>query len=185
VHQLIASALVRAVTCTALAAATAGCSAGETRTAVPSVSAQNAVEASLLPTAADALPSFGFDEFQALGTQLNGVPVVVNIWSSWCGPCKTEAPVLAAASRRHGSEVQFVGVDILDDRGAAADAIRKSGWRFPSVFDPKGEIRNRLGFVGQPETLFYDASGSLDSTWIGTITREEIEKRIAAIASGA
>jgi thiol-disulfide isomerase/thioredoxin len=149
------------------------------------VTAINATDASLLPTAADALPAFDFDKFEDLGAQLDGVAVVVNIWSSWCGPCRTEAPVLAAAARKYRASVQFLGVDILDDRADAASFILAHGWTYPSVFDASGEIRDQLGFVGQPETLFYSAGGHLVSTWIGPIPDDEMQRQIQAIAGGA
>ena len=89
-----------------------------------------------------------------------GTPVLVNIWASWCGPCRQEAPFLAAANRTYGDRVRFVGVDILDERGSARDFIRASGWTYPSVYDPSGAIRDALGVIGQPATLFYDADGT-------------------------
>ena len=166
-----------------LVVAAAGCSSNEDADAAkPALSAVNAKQAPLLPDEADALPDFDFAKFEALGAQLNGVPVVVNIWSSWCGPCRTEAEVLAAAAATYGTKVQFLGVDILDDRGDAAAFIRAHGWSYPSVFDHSGEIRDKLGFVGQPETLFYDATGDLVATWIGPIPDDEMHRQVNAIA---
>src|SRR5438105_4697962 len=74
---------------------------------------------SLLPPSPTALPSFTPAAFGQLLAQLHGTPVVVNIWASWCGPCKQEAPVLAAAARTYRGKVQFLGVDIQDQRPAA------------------------------------------------------------------
>ena len=148
-----------------------------------SLRAVNAADAPLLPDTVDELPAFDFDHFELLGSQLNGVPVVINIWSSWCGPCRDEASALAAAAQEHGDDVQFLGVDILDHRDDAASFIRHYGWTYPSIFNASGDIRDRLGFVGQPETLFYDTSGHLVSTWIGAATADRLEQQIAAIAA--
>src|SRR5881628_2985958 len=64
--------------------------------------ATNATVASLLPTTVSGLPSFDFGTFEQLLYQLRGTPVVVNIWASWCGPCRDEAPVLVDGAQRYG-----------------------------------------------------------------------------------
>lgn len=138
----------------------------------------------LLPATATALPSFDLATFQALLVELRGRPALVNIWASWCGPCRDEAPHLRAAHEEYGDRVQFLGVDILDARGDARAFIEEFGWTYPSVFDVTGAIRDGLGLVGQPVTLFYDAEGQLVDTWIGPLTlgalRERLESLVAA-----
>jgi thiol-disulfide isomerase/thioredoxin len=134
----------------------------------------------LLPSDRLELPRFTFGQFEALLAELRGRPVVVNIWGSWCPPCMVEAPDLAEVSRAFEGRVQFVGVDILDDREAAQEFILRFDWPYPSVFDPAGEIRDRLGFFGQPITVIYDRRGDVAFEWAGTVTadllREEIRK---------
>jgi cytochrome c biogenesis protein CcmG/thiol:disulfide interchange protein DsbE len=129
----------------------------------------------LLPSAAADLPSLDYAGYQQLLAQLEGMPVIVNIWSSWCGPCRDEAPMLAHAAVAHQGVAHFLGIDILDDRGAATAFIERYRWTYPSVFDAPGAIRDELGFIGQPETLFYDARGDLASVWIGPLTSGALE----------
>jgi len=145
------------------------------------VPALNATRAPLLPTGASALPQFDFATYRDLLGQLKGTPVVVNIWAAWCAPCRAEAPDLAAASRSYGSRVQFLGVDILDSRSSARSFMAEYGWTYPSVFDPAAEIRNGLGFVGQPDTIFYDARGRIAMTWQGPLTPEALQKGLRRI----
>jgi len=149
----------------------------------PGPQARNAATAALLPTHLYQLPSFDFSTYQALLGQLRGAPVVVNIWASWCGPCIVEAPHLADAAKRYGDRVQFVGVDILDQRGPAVDFIRQYGWTYPSVFDATGAIRDQLGILGQPATLFYDADGKLAARWSGALTPDVLSTDIDKILS--
>ena len=134
----------------------------------------------LLPRDRLDLPDFPFEQFRALLAELQGRPVVVNIWGSWCPPCQVEAPDLARVAREFQGRVQFVGVDILDDRRAARGFILRFDWPYPSVFDPTGEIRDRLGYFGQPITVIYDGRGDVAFEWTGTVTddllREEIGK---------
>jgi thiol-disulfide isomerase/thioredoxin len=173
-----------AVACLVMAMAAGACTSlgpdaqEEQRTPVP---ARNAAQAPLLPTDASALPEFDFATFQRLLDQLKGTPVVVNIWAAWCGPCRAEAPDLASASRSYGARVQFLGVDILDTRAAARAFMAEQGWSYPSVFDPTAAIRDGLGFVGQPDTVFYDAKGRIAMTWQGPLTAETLTMGIDRI----
>lgn len=133
---------------------------------------------SLLPEERLELPEFDFETFRALLRELRGAPVVVNIWGSWCPPCIVEAPDLARVAREFEGEVQFIGVDILDDRRAAQDFILQFDWPYPSVFDPDGEIRDRLGYVGQPITIIYNRRGEVAFEWTGTVTADLLRAEI-------
>jgi thiol-disulfide isomerase/thioredoxin len=85
-----------------------------------------------------------------------GKPVVVNIWASWCSGCNEEADELARVAAAH-SEVAFLGINFQDSREGARDFYREYGWRFPSIYDPRGEIAYGLGLQGTPTTIFLDA----------------------------
>lgn len=175
-----------------IAVATAGCATrGAGDAASPTVAgerreAENAAEAPLLPTDVFALPAFTFERYETLLDQLRGTPLVVNMWGSWCPPCRDEAPMLAAAHEEFGEQIQFLGIDIQDDRAGAIAFIREFGWRFPSVVDPAwpSRFRSELGFLGQPNTLFYDASGELVSTWQGPLTEAALRDGIDRILPG-
>jgi thiol-disulfide isomerase/thioredoxin len=152
---LVALALV-GVACTHAPSPTTTNTGGE---AFPSPRALNATRTPLLPTDRYALPQLDYGQFRTLLGQLRGTPVVVNVWASWCGPCRVEAPHLAAAARKYGDRVQFLGIDIQDQRTPARQTIRDFGWPYPSVFDPTQEIQHGLGFFAQPVTLFFDRTG--------------------------
>lgn len=173
-------AIASAVIAMAVSACTgvSGDVGGGDRTPVP---ARNAAQAPLLPTDASDLPAFDLPTFQRLLAQLKGTPVVVNIWAAWCEPCRAEAPDLATASRSYGSRVQFLGVDILDTRSSARAFMAEYGWSYPSVFDPTAEIRNGLGFVGQPDTVFYDVNGRIALTHQGPLTPSALSMGIDRI----
>ena len=173
-----------AVTAFALLAAACSSGAGGPVAAgspFPSPSALNAARAPLLPTDRFALPTFDYSTFTTLLSQLKGTPVVVNIWASWCGPCRIEGPHLAAAAHRYGQQVQFLGVDILDQRGPAQSFIREFGWPYPSLFDPTGDIRDHLGFVGVPVTVFFDRQGHRVAVSAGAISSEQLATDVQKI----
>jgi thiol-disulfide isomerase/thioredoxin len=136
---------------------------------------------SLLPLTPTALPEFDPSRFQQLLAQLRGKPVVVNVWASWCGPCIVEAPGLARVARDYQGRVQFLGVDVLDQRGAARAFIRKYGWTYPSVFDPSGAIRDDLGFLGQPVTIVFDSTGKRTFAVSGAVDESQLRKELSAL----
>ena len=142
--------------------------------------ARNAATASLLPTHVAELPTFDVETYRRLLTQLRGTPVVVNIWAAWCGPCRAEASLLHGASQTYGDRVQFLGVDILDSLGGARGFIEEHGLAYPSIFDPSGAIRDSLGMIGQPVTIFYDAGGNVVSTWEGQLSKDALDEGIRA-----
>jgi len=133
------------------------------------------------PTADLALDPSGFRQ---LLSQLRGKPVVVNIWGSWCGPCRAEAPVLAAAAKTYGDRVQFIGVDVLDHIGLARAFIRQYGWTYPSVFDPTGRIRDSMGLIGQPHTVVISPTGGR-FVLSGPATEADLRSAIESALGGA
>ena len=108
------------------------------------------------------------DDFLA-SLEGSGRPAVVNVWASWCLPCRSEAPLLAAAARTHGEEVRFVGVVVEDDAGPAGRFVEEFGLDFEHWFDPDRRIPARLGGVGVPITYFVDAGGEIRSTHLGVL----------------
>jgi thiol-disulfide isomerase/thioredoxin len=135
----------------------------------------------LLPSDRLALPQYDLATFRALLTELRGTPVVVNVWGSWCPPCMEEAPDLAVVSKEFDGRVQFLGIDILDEREAARDFIIKYDWQYPHVFDPGGAIRNGLGYIGQPVTVIYDKDGDVAFEWNGVIDAKRLRDGIRKV----
>lgn len=164
----------------ALAAALPACTASSepapSRTGSPAV---NAAAGSLLPTTVDELPEMDVAGFDELRGQVRGTPLVVNLWASWCDPCQAEGPDLSAAADRYGDRVQFLGVDVQDNRpDAVSKFIHRFGLSYPSVFDVPGTIMNDLGIVGPPATFFYRADGTLLRSIPGQITAEDLDRGI-------
>jgi cytochrome c biogenesis protein CcmG, thiol:disulfide interchange protein DsbE len=141
----------------------------------------NAAQVPLLPTALDTVPEMGVAQFQRLMEQLRGTPVVLNIWASWCGPCREELPHLVAAARRYGTHVQFLGIDVKDSLGPAQARIKEFGIPYPSVADPDGAIQASLQFLGPPDTIFFDARGLAKTTISGPIDSAQLQREIRAI----
>jgi thiol-disulfide isomerase/thioredoxin len=104
----------------------------------------------------------GAEAYEKRIAALRGYPVVVNVWASWCGPCREEFPVLQDLSARYGKRVAFVGIDKEDSEDAAATFLREEPVPYPSYSDPDGEIADSIGASrGVPDTAFYDSTGEL------------------------
>jgi cytochrome c biogenesis protein CcmG, thiol:disulfide interchange protein DsbE len=103
----------------------------------------------------------GTDAYEARIAALRGYPIVVNVWASWCGPCRLEFPTFQRASAAYGKRVAFLGVDSQDSEGHAKDFLSETPVPYPSYSDPDEEIANELGAFGLPATAFYDREGEL------------------------
>jgi cytochrome c biogenesis protein CcmG/thiol:disulfide interchange protein DsbE len=117
--------------------------------------------------------------------QLEGKPVVVNYWATWCLPCKNEMPHIVDFAKRFEGRVEFVGVNVQDNAEAAADFVKEYGMTFRSIADPKGEIRRAERLLGLPATQFYDAEGELAFLKQGEIKRDELEEKIEDVLAAS
>jgi len=111
-------------------------------------------------------PNFDLPSLEGAGTvrlaALRGKVVVVNFWQSSCLPCKQEMPRLEAAARRYAKNTVFVGVDLVDSKGAARAFAKRYGATYPLVFDGNGVTVAPWGVAqGTPQTFFVDRRGRL------------------------
>ena len=105
------------------------------------------------------------------GARLGGLrgPMVVNVWGSWCGPCKKEIPALRAFYERAKDKVELIGVDVEEanfDDGRIF--VERNGITWPNLYDPDGRSREYFG-LGVPVTWFIAADGSVAYKHIGII----------------
>jgi cytochrome c biogenesis protein CcmG, thiol:disulfide interchange protein DsbE len=101
----------------------------------------------------------GREALRARLRELRGHPVVVNVWGSWCGPCRVELPLLQRASLDWGKRVAFLGVDSKDNREGARRLLADIPVTYPSYEDPDAKIFTGYKLLGAPSTIYYDASG--------------------------
>lgn len=117
--------------------------------------------------------------------ELRGTPYVLNIWASWCVPCREEAPELERAWKRerlHG--VLFVGLDQQDVRTDANDFMNHFGVDYLNLRDPTNATSRRYGATGIPETYFVSARGDVVNHVTGVVTRSQLRAGIAAAVAG-
>jgi cytochrome c biogenesis protein CcmG, thiol:disulfide interchange protein DsbE len=104
----------------------------------------------------------GADAFEQRLAGLEGHPVVVNKWASWCGPCRAEFPHFQRQVLRHGKRVAFIGVNSTDNDGQAEDFLERYPVPYPSYKDPDQKVAAVFdGVAAFPTTAFYDSKGKL------------------------
>jgi thiol-disulfide isomerase/thioredoxin len=119
-----------------------------------------------------------------------GKVVVVNVWGSWCGPCRAEAPMLAQASRElAGKGVVFLGIDSRDPSKDAAKAfVRRFDIPYPSLYDQQGATL--LAFHGTltpnavPSTVVVDPQGRVAGSVLGNLSRTTLDDLVEDARSG-
>jgi len=107
--------------------------------------------------------------------RLRGKPVLVNLWASWCAPCRKEMPVLLDADERFGDRVQFVGVDTQDAASPAAEFLQDFGVNYPQLADPDAELLKQLRIPGLPVTLILGPDGTVLDKHIGAFEGTTLE----------
>src|SRR5215213_11210529 len=104
---------------------------------------------------------------------LKGYNVVVNKWASWCGPCRTEFPLLQSQAVLRGKKIAFIGVNSGDSVDPARRFLRASPLPFPSYLDPDEDIAKSIRApANYPVTVFFDRRGRLSYVHQGAYRRE-------------
>ncbi len=127
------------------------------------------------------LPQVTGEELSAL-VEESAEPMVVNVWASWCVPCRSEAPLLRRAAEQSG--IRFIGLNVRDDQEGARGFIAEF---FPNApiehyFDPGGDIPVSLGGTrGVPITFFYAPGGELVNVHLGVIDERTLALQLDEI----
>ena len=139
-----------------------------------------------LPTVSG--PTLGSN--QTISSQdYRGKVVVINVWGSWCPPCRKEAPDLQAASVETKEIAQFVGITSKDYDPAPAEAfVRSFKITYPSIYDPTGKVL--LAFAGElppsaiPSTMIIDREGRLAVRVLSEVSKITLVDMINDVANG-
>jgi thiol-disulfide isomerase/thioredoxin len=129
-----------------------------------------------IETGKKAIPLDCLDESSVIDLASIKGPVLVNVWGSWCGPCKDEMPIFVDFYSKHSKSVGLIGISVEEaDIQDARDFVKEYGITWPNLYDADGSTRATLG-MGVPITLFIDEKGEITYRKIGVVTTiEELE----------
>ncbi|MFH7595027.1 TlpA disulfide reductase family protein [Streptomyces racemochromogenes] len=120
-------------------------------------------------------------------TALKGKVVVLNVWGSWCPPCRAEAPYFAKVSKElgdAGKDVAFVGINTRDTSTQNAAAFEQNfGITYPSLYDPDGKLmlrfpKNTLNPSAIPSTVVLDKEGKIAARTLAAVNEEQLRSMI-------
>ena len=165
-----------------VAAVAAGCTAEAKSTDTPSPFADcqglTGAPVPSAPTLPDLrLPCFTGKEQVALRSMPG--PMVINLWASWCDPCRRELPLIQTVATQTAGRVTVIGVDTGDSREAGASFAADKGVSFPMLFDPDKKLANAIAGTNLPIPIFVDESGMwyvnrlpLDAAKLSTLVKQ-------------
>lgn len=110
-----------------------------------------------------------------------GKPIVLNLWASWCAPCKNEMPGFQQMYEKYGDQVQFLMVNVtgIDKADDAKAFIKESGYSFPVYFDTDNSMAANYYAGSVPMTYFIGSNGELVTYATGAIPADTLEQGIS------
>lgn len=113
-------------------------------------------------------------------SKIGGTPTIINLWASWCGPCREEMPLLTKTYQEVGDTVTFIGVNIRDNPPGALSLLENSSTTYPQIVDPEGFLLADLGVPGLPVTLALGSSGEIVDRQIGPVDADRLDEMVEA-----
>jgi cytochrome c biogenesis protein CcmG/thiol:disulfide interchange protein DsbE len=111
--------------------------------------------------------------------------VLVNLWASWCDPCREEAPDLERFWRRHRERgVTVLGIDVQDNSADAIAFVREHDLTYPQLRSVGDERSEAFGSTGVPENFLVDPRGRLALIWRGPVDDRFLAERVVPIVEG-
>jgi cytochrome c biogenesis protein CcmG/thiol:disulfide interchange protein DsbE len=110
--------------------------------------------------------------------------VLVNLWASWCDPCREEAPELEEFARRHRGRVVVLGINVQDNSDDALAFLRDYEVAYPQLRSVGDERSEAFGSTGVPENFLVDPRGRLALIWRGPVDRRFLDENVVPLVEG-
>lgn len=162
------------------AVALVACGSDDGSTASDPADAADAPSAERLPDV-DIEPLGGGDAVSL--ADIDG-PAVINLWATWCAPCRAEIPDFEEVHRSRRDEVRFIGINIGEDADRANEFIAEVGATYDQFRDPEGFVVTELRTSAMPVTIVLDADGGMTTRNLGPMDVDDLDEAIdEALAS--
>lgn len=122
----------------------------------------------------------GLDQNVHSLTNLGGKPVLINVWASWCGPCKEEAPDLVRLYEKYKDKIEFYAVNATSDDSlkGALSFVEQFQFSFPVLLDETGSFTDLYRVRSYPTTFFVDGNGTIRFINLGIVSPDSLERTI-------
>lgn len=111
---------------------------------------------------------------------LQGRPVLINFWATWCPPCRREMPDIVQATTTH-PELVVLAVNVQEEQALVQDFAEAFQMDIPVVRDAEGTVRDIYEIRGMPTSVFIDKNGKIATVWTGFLTPELLDKFVTGI----
>lgn len=135
------------------------------------------------PVVGNAAPDFRLETPEGESVRLRdlrGMPVVLNFWATWCGPCVREMPLLDATAAAYGDDLAVLAVDFDETAIVVSQFAERFGIvNLPLLLDEDGEVNLAYQVRGYPTTFFIDAEGTIQAIHIGELLEDDLAGYLA------
>lgn len=108
----------------------------------------------------------------------HGKLVLVNLWATWCPPCREELPLLEQVSRSRRSELVIIGIDQGEDPQTVTRTLRRAGVDYPVLLDHDQRYGAAFASVGLPTSILLDRNGRIRSIFEGSLSAERLRTEL-------
>jgi thiol-disulfide isomerase/thioredoxin len=108
-------------------------------------------------------------------SELQGRPVLVNFWATWCGPCVEEMPILEKSYQKHAGEYTLLAVNAGESPEQIQDFIKQMGLTFDVMLDPQNKVQGLYRLRGYPTSFLIDSDGVIRVQQIGPLSEKQLE----------
>ena len=117
---------------------------------------------------------------------LQGKPAVLSFWTTWCPYCLRQTPVMVAAYSGVAAQgIEFVGIDVKEERSTVETYLAQHGIQYPILLDEDGAISAQYAVQGYPTTYFLDSTGRIVARNIGALTEEQLNTYLQMLVLSA
>jgi cytochrome c biogenesis protein CcmG, thiol:disulfide interchange protein DsbE len=134
----------------------------------------------------DTMPDAELEQLDGSGTgslaDYRGQWVLVNVWASWCDPCKDESPALERYHREHrDDDFTVLGIDSRDVSSEGLEFVEEYELSYPQLHDGEGDRPDAYGMTGFPESFLVDPEGKVAAHWPGPVTAEILDEQFTPL----